>query len=135
MTEVLRYYSAFPTQVTDESHSRLQQYVLAEDFDRVTAERDQLQRDLDEMDQEIDRLRTEGSAMKAALDDLGIDFDGIGDMYAETLQNDKRYRMLRDRMCVEDFPCAHPEWSAPSENESRRIDEMCDQEIELENKA
>jgi hypothetical protein len=32
--------------------------VRAEDFDRVSAERDQLQCDLDVRDQEIDRLRT-----------------------------------------------------------------------------
>lgn len=57
MTEVLRYYSAFPTQVTDESHSRLQQYVLAEDFDRVTAERDKLQRDKTVTDQRVEDLQ------------------------------------------------------------------------------
>ena len=69
-----------------------------EDNERLTAERNALQQRLNAVEEENDRLR----------------------------HNDRRYRLLRDRMTVEDFPAEHPEWSTPSEHESVRIDRLCD---------
>lgn len=49
MSGVKRYHSALITEVGEPGRSRLPQFVRAEDFDRVTAERDQLQIDNDRL--------------------------------------------------------------------------------------
>jgi hypothetical protein len=106
--------------------------VSAFDFDRVAAERDALQIRLNSVEEENDRLRQDCIAMRAVIDETGCSFEEIGDMYADAALNDRRYRLLRDRMCVDDFPAKHPEWSTPSEMESIRIDRLCDAALELE---
>lgn len=62
----------------------------------------------------------------ALLDELGIPLDEVDDLFGETLKNARRYEYLRSVMAIENFPDPHPEWSEPSEAESKRIDDLCD---------
>lgn len=62
----------------------------------------------------------------ALLDELGIPLDEVDDLFGETLKNARRYEYLRSVMAIENFPDPHPEWSEPSEVESKRIDDLCD---------
>ncbi|AIR90479.1 hypothetical protein [Pseudomonas cremoricolorata] len=62
----------------------------------------------------------------ALLADLGVEPEEVSDIYKSVLKDAERYRLLRDRMTVEDFPAEHPDCSTPSESESLRIDQLCD---------
>ncbi len=74
----------------------------------------------------IDILRAQLAERDALLTDLGVEPDGVSDVYQRLLLNAERYEYLREYMAVENFPSEHPDWSQPSEYESRRIDELCD---------
>ena len=74
----------------------------------------------------IDILRAQLAERDALLTDLGVEPDGVSDVYQRLLLNAERYEYLREHMAVENFPSEHPDWSQPSEYESRRIDELCD---------
>lgn len=74
----------------------------------------------------IDILRAQLAERNALLTDLGVEPDGVSDVYRRLLINAERYEYLREHMAVENFPPEHPDWSQPSEYESRRIDELCD---------
>ena len=74
----------------------------------------------------IDILRAQLAERDALLTDLGVEPDGVSDVYQRLLLNAERYEYLREHMAVENFPSEHPDWSQPSEYESRRIDEFCD---------
>ena len=156
MSEVMRWkLKGFIPGVEGVSKALFQPWVVpAEDFDRVTAERDGLQISLNTADQSIDELNAaisrrthrvrelealltaaderadvlEAVSVKQAalLDELGIPLDEVDDLFGETLKNAKRYEYLRSVMAVENFPTPHPEWSEPSEAESKRIDDLCD---------
>lgn len=133
------------------------EYVYANDFDRVTVERDAalgreaamqkcistleliinsganrcdaLQQRLTAADERADVLEAVSVKQAALLDELGIPLDEVDDLFGETLKNAKRYEYLRSVMAVENFPTPHPEWSEPSEAESKRIDNLCDAAI------
>lgn len=62
----------------------------------------------------------------AILYELGIQLDEVDDLFGETLKNARRYEYLRSVMAIENLPDPHPEWSEPSEVESKRIDDICD---------
>ncbi len=106
----------------------LQQRLTAADElnDTTKAELAWQESDNAELRKRVDVL--EGLAVKQAalLDELGIPLDEVDDLYGETLKNAKRYEYLRSVMAVENFPAPHPEWSEPSEAESKRIDDLCD---------
>lgn len=74
----------------------------------------------------IDILRAQLAERDALLTDLGVEPDGVSDVYQRLLLNAERYEYLREHMAVENLPSEHPDWSQPSEYESRRIDELCD---------
>lgn len=114
--------------------------VMASDFDNATrlfldaAERciaserreKELQQRLTAADERVDVLEAVSVKQAALLDELGIPLDEVDDLFGETLKNAKRYEYLRSVMAVENFPTPHPEWSEPSEAESKRIDDLCD---------
>jgi len=75
---------------------------------------------------QVDVLEAVSVKQAALLDELGIPLDEVDDLFGETLKNAKRYEYLRLVMAVENFPTPHPEWSEPSEVESKRIDDLCD---------
>ncbi|UNM20876.1 hypothetical protein K0P33_05295 [Pseudomonas sp. ArH3a] len=81
---------------------------------------------IEELKKERDTLRALMAERDALLTDLGVEPDGVSDVYQRLLLNAERYEYLREHMAVENFPSPHPEWSQPSEYESRRIDDMCD---------
>ena len=89
-------------------------------------ERDALQLRLNAADERADVLEAVSVKQAALLDELGIPLDEVDDLFGETLKNAKRYEYLRSVMAVENFPTPHPEWSEPSEAESKRIDDLCD---------
>ena len=93
---------------------------------QVIRERDALQQRLTAADERADVLETVSVKQAALLDELGIPLDEVDDLFGETLENAKRYEYLRSVMAVENFPTPHPEWSEPSEAESKRIDYLCD---------
>ena len=125
MSEVQRYYVGEYGLVEGEALGRLS-VVLATDFDRVTAERDALQALLTAADERADVLESVSVKQAALLDELGISLNEVDDLFGETLKNAKRYEYLRSVMAVENFPGPHPEWSEPSEFDSKRIDDLCD---------
>jgi len=114
--------------------------VMASAFDEATrlfldaAERclaserreNELQQRLTAADERADLLETASVKQAALLDELGIPLDEVDDLFGETLKNAKRYEYLRSVMAIENFPAPHPEWSEPSEVESKRIDDLCD---------
>ncbi|MBV4507732.1 hypothetical protein HU751_023145 [Pseudomonas sp. BW13M1] len=75
---------------------------------------------------ERDTLRAQLAEVYGLLRDLGVEPDDVSDMYSGVAKDAERYRLLRERMLVSDFPPPHPDWSIPSEIESKRIDELCD---------
>jgi hypothetical protein len=99
---------------------------------QVISERDALQQRLTAADERADVLETVLVKQAALLDELGIPLDEVDDLFGETLKNAKRYEYLRSVMAVENFPAPHPAWSEPSEAESKRIDYLCDAALKPE---
>lgn len=77
-------------------------------------------------EQRVGELECFSVKQAALLDELGIPLDEVDDLFGETLKNANRYEYLRSVMAIENFPDPHPEWSEPSEVESKRIDDLCD---------
>lgn len=85
-----------------------------------------LQQRLTVAEQRAGELECFSVKQAALLDELGIPLDEVDDLFGETLKNARRYEYLRSVMAIENFPDPHPEWSEPSEAESKRIDDLCD---------
>lgn len=86
----------------------------------------ELQQRLTVAEQRVGELEFFSVKQAALLDELGIPLDEVDDLFGETLKNARRYEYLRSVMAIENFPDPHPEWSEPSEVESKRIDDLCD---------
>lgn len=136
MSEVHRYKVA---KMFSESGNKIEYFppgpwvVTASDFDAQrlradTAEGDLLRTSdaLIAAEQRIAELISEVASRDAALEELGCPFEGVSDLFNDYAKGGKRYQWLRAHLSVDDFPKPHPEWSQPSEVESRRIDDLVD---------
>ena len=85
-----------------------------------------LQQRLTVAERRVCELESLSVKQAALLDELGIPLDEVDDLFGETLKNARRYEYLRSVMAIENFPGPHPEWSEPSEVDSKRIDDLCD---------
>lgn len=82
----------------------------------------------------IQKLKEEIVKRDAILNELGIVYEDIEDLYSDVVVKASRYDWLRDRLAVEDLPEEHPSWSVPSEEESVKIDKEIDKRIKGQTK-
>ncbi|QZP24181.1 Lar family restriction alleviation protein [Pseudomonas mosselii] len=96
------------------------------ELERLRAELGEVKGEYDRSANKVAALRAQLAEAHGLLRDLGVEPDDVSDMYSGVAKDAERYRLLRERMHVDDFPPPHPDWSIPSEIESKRIDELCD---------
>lgn len=82
----------------------------------------------------IQKLKEEIIKRDTILNDLGILYEDIEDLYSDVMVKASRYDWLRERLAVEDLPQEHPSWSVATEHESVKIDKEIDKRIKEQTK-